>query len=70
MKPLVTNESLEVLSKKKHWKDLKKKWDEQKKTTAATNCGVNNSIAPKCFKKLEIKCDDNEQYSGQYCLRI
>ena len=31
MKPLVTSESLEVLSKKKHWKDLKKNEMSKKK---------------------------------------
>ena len=71
MKPLVTNESLE--QQLKSFQDgLMKKIEDKFKEQNDRIEELESKLAMKqnIIDHLEIKCDDNEQYSRRSCLRI
>ena len=70
MKPLVTNETLEQL--KSFQDELMKKIEDKFKEQNDRIEELESKLAMKqnIIDHLEIKCDDNEQYSQRSCLRI
>ena len=70
MKPLVTNETLEQL--KSFQDELMKKIEDKFKEQNDRIEELESKLAMKqnIIDHLEIKCDDNEQYSRRSCLRI
>ena len=71
MKPLVTNENLEQLLKS-FQNGLMKKIEDKFKEQNDRIEELESKLAMKqnIIDHLEIKCDDNEQYSRRSCLRI
>ena len=71
MKPLVTNENLEQLLKSFQnglMKKIEDKFKEQNDRIEELESKL--AIKQNIIDHLEIKCDDNEQYSQRSCLRI
>ena len=71
MKPLVTNDKLEQLLKSFQdglMKKIEDKFNEQ--NTRIEELESKLAIKQNIFDTLEIKCDDNEQYSRRSCLRV
>ena len=71
MKPLVTNENLEQLLKSFQnglMKKIEDKFKEQNDRIEELESKL--AIKQNIIDHLEIKCDDNEQYSRRSCLRI
>ena len=71
IKPLVTNESLEKLLgafQEKIVKRFEEKLDEQNAKIIELQSKI--AIQDNALQRLEIKCDDNEQYSRRSCIRI
>ena len=71
IKPLVTNESLEKLLgafQEKIVKRFEEKLDEQNAKIIELQSKI--AIQDNAPQRLEIKCDDNEQYSRRSCIRI
>ena len=71
IKPLVTNESLEKLTEtfqEKIVKRFEEKFDEQNAKVIELQSKI--AIQDNPLHKLEIKCDDNEQYSRRSWIRI
>ena len=71
IKPLVTNESLEKLLgafQEKIVKRFEEKLDEQNAKIIELQSKI--AIQDNALQGLEIKCDDNEQYSRRSCIRI
>ena len=70
MKPLVTNETLEQL--KSFQDELMKKIEDKFKEQNDRIEELESKLAMKqnIIDHLEIKCNDNEQYSRIFCLRI
>ena len=71
MKPLVTNDKLESLLKR--FQDgLMKKIDDifNEQNTRIEELESKLAIKKNIIDNLEIKCDDNEQYSRRSCLRV
>ena len=71
MKPLVTNETLEQQLKFFQdglMKKIEDKFKEQNDRTEELESKL--AIKQNIIDHLEIKCDDNEQYSRRSCLRI
>ena len=69
IKPLVTNESLEKLLgafQEKIVKRFEEKLDEQNAKMLQSKIAIQDNA----LQRLEIKCDDNEQYSRRSCIRI
>ena len=71
MEPLVTNEKLEQVFKSFQDGLMKKIEDKFKKQNTRTE-ELESKLAIKqnVTDNLEIKCDDNEQYSRRSCLRV
>ena len=71
MKPLVTNDKLEQLLKSFQdglMKKIEDKFNEQ--NTRIEELESKLAIKQNIIDNLEIKCDDNEQYSRRSCLRV
>ena len=71
IKPLVTNESLEKHLggfQEKIVKRSEEKLDEQNAKIMELQSKV--AIQDNALQSLEVKCDDNEQYSRRSCIRI
>ena len=71
IKPLVTNESLEKHLgefQEKIVKRSEEKLDEQNAKIMELQSKI--AIQDNALQSLEIKCDDNEQYSRRSCIRI
>ena len=71
MKPLVTNDKLEQLLKSFQdslMKKIEDKFNEQ--NTRIEELESKLAIKQNIIDTLEIKCDDNEQYSRRSCLRV
>ena len=71
MKPLVTNDKLEQLLKSFHnglMKKIEDKFNEQ--NTRIEELESKLAIKQNIIDNLEIKCDDNEQYSRRSCFRV
>ena len=71
MKPLVTNDKLEQLLMSFQdglMKKIEDKFNEQ--NTRIEELESKLVIKQKIIDTLEIKCDDNEQYSRRSCLRV
>ena len=70
MKPLVTNEKLELL--KSFQDEIVKRFDHKlkeqntQKEESESKLAMNQTV----IDNLVIKCDDNEQYSRRSCVRI
>ena len=71
MKPLVTNDKLEQLLKSFQDGLMKKIEDKfNEKNTRTEELESKLAIKQNIIDTLEIKCDDNEQYSRRSCLRV
>ena len=71
IKPLATNESLEKplgAFQEKIVKRFEEKLDEQNAKIIELQSKI--AIQDNALQRLEIKCDDNEQYSRRSCIRI
>ena len=71
MKPLVTNDKLEQLLKSFQdglMKKIEDKFNEQ--NTRIEELESKLAIKQNIIDNLEVKCDDNEQYSRRSCLRV
>ena len=71
MKPLVTNDKLEQLPKSFQdglMKKIEDKFNEQ--NTKIEELESKLAIKQNIIDNLEIKCDDNEQYSRRSCLCV
>ena len=71
MKPIVTNDKLEQLLKSFQdglMKKIEDKFNEQ--NTRIEELESKLAIKQNIIDNLEIKCDDNEQYSRRSCLRV
>ena len=71
IKPLVTNESLEKLLgafQEKIVKRFEEKLDEHNAKIVELQSKI--ATQDNALQRLEIKCDDNEQYSRRSCIRI
>ena len=71
MEPLVTNEKLEQVLKSFQdglMKKTENKFKEQ--NTRIEELESKLAIKQNVIDNLEIKCDDNEQYSRRSCLRV
>ena len=71
IKPLVTNESLEKLLgafQEKNCEKLWEKMDEQNAKIIELQSKI--AIQDNALQRLEIKCDNNEQYSCSLCIPI
>ena len=71
IKPLVTNESLEKLLgafQEKIEKRFEETLDEQNAKIIELQSKI--AIQDNALQRLEIKCDDNEQYSRRSCIQI
>ena len=69
IKPLATNESLEKplgAFQEKIVKRFEEKLDEQNAKMLQSKIAIQDNA----LQRLEIKCDDNEQYSRRSCIRI
>ena len=69
IKPLATNESLEKTLgafQEKIVKRFEEKLDEQNAKMLQSKIAIQDNA----LQRLEIKCDDNEQYSRRSCIRI
>ena len=71
MKPLVTNDKLEQLLKSFQDSLMKKIEDKvNEQNTRIEELESKLAIKQNIIDTLEIKCDDNEQYSRRSCLRV